>query len=366
MKPIYKSILFCLPVISLLFACSKGSSYQAPATPADLSFNAQIAGATSANPNGDGSGVVNLALSGKNVTSYVITLPTENKSFSITGASGTASCTFASLPGTTTKYPIDITAYCNTVKIDTVIYVTVYVGAASAPGTTLLWSDEFDSTALNTNIWNYETGNLGVNNEVEYYTSNAANVSVKDGNLQITALNSPNYNGSGWNYTSARINTQNKYSFTYGRVDIRAKLPGDPGTWPALWLLGNNISTVNWPACGEIDLMEAATNTWGVNVVGSSLHWGTSANRQDTNKKLTVSDSSTTDFHIYSMDWRADHIAFYVDGVKIDSVANNSSTAFNLPFFFIFNVAVGGDMGGSPINLGSGSTMYVDYIRVYN
>lgn len=360
MKRIYKSILFCIPVFSLLLSCSKGGGYQPPATPTDLSYNAQVAGVTAAMPNGDGSGVVNLSLSGKNVTSYVITLPTESKSFSVNGASGTVSCTFTSASGTTTKYPINITAYCNTVKVDTVIYVTVYVEAASEPGTTLVWSDEFDSTALNTNIWNYETGNLGVNNEVEYYTSDAANVSVKGGYLQITALHSLNYNNSGYNYTSARINTYGKYSFTYGRVDIRAKIPGDPGTWPALWLLGNSINTgTSWPACGEIDMMEAGT-VWGADVVGSSLHWG------GDKSQTTKLSGSTTDFHIYSMDWRADHISFYYDGTLLYTWTNDSGKPFNAPFFFIFNVAVGGNLGGSTINLGSGSTMYVDYVRVYN
>ena len=358
-------IFFCLFSTFSLFACSKNDNI-APATPTDLVINAQVVGVTDATPNGDGSGKVNLSLSGKNVTSYIVTLPTEgNQSFSVNGSSGSLTCSFASAPGTTTQYPINISAYCNTVKKDTTISVTVYCKPTVAPGQDMVWSDEFDGSSLNTSIWNYEIGNLGVNNELEYYSSDAANVSVKDGYLQITALNSPNYNNSGWNYTSARINTLNKYSFTFGRVEIRAKIPGDPGTWPALWMLGNTINSIGWPGCGEIDIMEAATNTWKVNVMGSSLHWGTMSARHDTNKQLTVPGLST-DFHIYVMDWRADYIAFYVDGVMVDNVPNNTSMPFNQPFFFIFNVAVGGDMGGNPINLGSSSTMYVDYVRVYN
>jgi len=368
MKYNYKWVLFCVPTLVLLLSCSKGSSYQPPATPTDLSITAEVVGITATTPNGDGSGMVNLTLSGKNVTSFIITLPTEgNKSFSVNGSNGTVTCTFTSAPGTTTTYPINISAYCSTVKKDTTINVTVYTkSTAGQLGTTLLWSDEFNGTSLNTDVWNYETGNLNVNNEVEYYTSDPANVSVQNGCLQITALNSPNYNGTGYNYTSARINTEGKYSFTYGKIDIRAQIPGDPGTWPALWMLGSNIGSAGWPACGEMDIMEAATNTWGANVMGSSLHWGASAAaEQSTNKKLTVSGINTG-FHDYVMDWRADHIAFYVDGVKVDSVANNSGMPFNQNFFFIFNVAVGGDMGGTNINLGSGSTMYVDYVRVYN
>lgn len=361
---IYRAVFIPVLSVFLMAACSKNSS--APKNsgePTNLSINAQVIGADPSTPNGDGSGKVDLSFSATNANAFQIVLPTEsNKTYTLSGSSGTIECVFTSAPGTTTKYPINISAYHNAAKKDTTVYVTVY---CNPTGQNVVWSDEFNGTKLDTSIWNYERGNLNVNNEAEYYTSDPANISVNGGYLQITALHSPNYNNSGFNYTSARINTSGKYSFTYGRIDIRAKIPGDPGTWPALWLLGNNIGTVGWPACGEIDMMEAAINTWGLNVVGSSLHWGTSANRHDTNKKLQVS-GATSDFHVYSMDWRKDHIAFYVDGIKIDSLANNSGTAFNLPFFFIFNVAVGGDMGGNPINLGSGSTMYVDYIRVYN
>ncbi|MDR0791681.1 MAG: glycoside hydrolase family 16 protein [Chitinophagaceae bacterium] len=369
MKRNYKPILFYLLCSCLFFACSKGGSSPnngGNTAPTNIKISVQIVGVTNATPNGDGSGTVNLSFSATNANAYQVILPTENKTFTMAGSSGTVTCTFSSAPGTTTQYPITVIAYNNAVKKDTTIYVTVFCNPV---GKNLVWSDEFNGTSLNTSIWNYDLGNLNVNNEKEYYTKDAENISVSGGNLQITALNSTKY--SGYNYTSARINTQNNYSFKYGWVEMRAKLPGDPGTWPALWLLGNNISgtnSVGWPACGEIDMMEAATNTWGANVTGSSLHWGTltsSGASNNTNKKLTVS-GLTSDFHLYQMDWRADHIAFYVDGVKIDSVANNSSMPFNQNFFFIFNVAVGGDMGGNPINLGSGSTMYVDYVRVYN
>lgn len=359
MKRVNQTLIFWAVPLLILLSCSKGSDYQPPATPANLSYTLQIEGATTGDPAGDGSGVVHLNLSGKNVTSYAVSLPTENKNYAVTGAAGTVDLTFGSGAGTTTKYPIQISAYCNTVKVDTTLYASVYVTKAEEPGTVLVWSDEFEGTALNTDVWNYESGNLGVNNELEYYTKDAANLQVKDGYLQITALKSPNYNNSGWDYTSARINTQDKFSFTYGKVVIRAKIPGDDGTWPALWLLGSNINSVGWPACGEIDLMEEGTVTGFENIL-SSLHWG-----QDVMQSRKVT-GSTTGFHEYSMDWRSDHIAFYYDGTLLYSQANNSSMPFNQKFFLIFNVAVGGNMGGTTINLGSGSTMYVDYVRVYN
>ena len=353
-------ILYFLTFLSLLLACGKNNVIP-PATPTDLKCDVEVVGTTDAMPNGDGSGKVNLTLSGKNVTSYIVALPTEDKTLPLNASSGTVNCVFASAPGTTTDYPINISAFCNTVKKDTTIYVKVYCEPAVAPGQNLVWSDEFDGTSLDTKIWNYETGNNNGwgNNELEYYTSDAANVCVKDGCLQIAALNSSNYNGSGFNYTSARITTQNKYTFTYGKVEIRAKVPGDKGTWPALWMLGNNISSVSWPKCGEIDIMEQGTVT-GLDNILCSLHWGGDVSNS------RVVKGSTTDFHLYSLDWRADHIAFYIDNQLLYSQPNNSGLPFNSDFFFICNVAVGGNMGGNTINLGSGSTMYVDYIRVYN
>jgi len=357
-KNISIMISYCLIAFSLLFACSKNNDVVPPATPTDLKIGVEIVGATDATPNGDGSGKVNLTLSGKNVTNYAVTLPTENKTLPLNASSGTVNCIFTSAPETTTNYPINISAYCNTVKKDTTINVTVYCGTA---GQTLAWSDEFDGSSLNTGIWNYETGNNNGwgNNELEYYTNDVANVSVKDGCLQINALNSPNYNNSGFNYTSARITTQGKYSFTYGKVEIRAKVPGDKGTWPALWMLGSNIGSIGWPKCGEIDIMEMGTVT-GLDNILCSLHWG-----GDVSNSRKV-EGSTADFHLYSLDWRADHIAFYIDNVLLYSQPNNSGLPFNSNFFFICNVAVGGNMGGNTINLGSSSTMYVDYIRVYN
>ena len=359
-KNVIVTMLYCVLFFSSLFACGgKDTPIDNPqpevVAPTDLTINAQVVGATGTMPNGDGSGVVNLTLSAKNATSFQVMLPTENKTLSLNATSGTVVCTFASAPGTTTNYPISITAYNNSVKKDTAIFVQVYLTPAA-----YVWSDEFDGTSLNPNIWNYEKGNNNGwgNNEKEYYTSDAANVSVKDGYLQITALNSPNYNNSGFDYTSARITTQGKYSFTYGKVEMRAKVPGDPGTWPALWMLGSNIGSVGWPKCGEIDIMEMGTVT-GLNNILCSLHWG-----GDVMHSRIVS-GATTDFHLYSVDWRADHIAFYIDDQLLYSQPNNSSMSFSSDFFFIFNVAVGGNMGGNTINLGSSSTMYVDYIRVY-
>lgn len=125
----------------------------------------------------------------------------------------------------------------------------------------LIWSDEFNlDGAPDATKWAYDigTGDWGWgNNEAQYYTSRADNVKVQNGVLKIIAQRE-NYSGS--NYTSARIKTQGKFTFKYGRVEMRAKLPSGGGTWPALWMLGNNITTAGWPACGEIDIMEHLGN----------------------------------------------------------------------------------------------------------
>src|SRR5579862_264460 len=129
-----------------------------------------------------------------------------------------------------------------------------YRSPPSYPGYTLTWSDEFSAGSINTNTWNFETGGTGWgNHELENYTSRTQNAFQSCGNLVIEARQE-NYDGN--NYTSARMTTQDKQQFEYGRIDIRAKLPVGKGIWPALWMLGTNISLVGWPACGETDIME--------------------------------------------------------------------------------------------------------------
>ena len=143
------------------------------------------------------------------------------------------------------------------------------------PGYSLVWNDEFSGTSLDANTWNYETGNGSGgwgNHELEYYTNSPKNVLVSNGNLIIEARKE---SIGGFNYSSTRLTTQNKKAFTYGRVDIRAKLPKGKGMWPALWMLGSNINTAGWPACGEMDIMELLGQE--PSKMYSTLHYGASA-----------------------------------------------------------------------------------------
>lgn len=246
-----------------------------------------------------------------------------------------------------------------------------YTSPTSYPGYTLAWSDEFNDTVLNPNNWNYEINGSGEGNqELEYYTNRVQNLFLSGGNLIIEARQE-SYAGA--NYTSARIDTYGKESPTYGRIDIRAKLPVATGMWPALWMLGNSINNgVAWPGCGEMDIMELI-GTYPNQVTGS-IHWlqaGGSEGTFNNNYDLPAGQNFSQAFHVFSEIWTADSVQYLVDNnvyVSASYQANVTSgtNPFNSPFFFIFNVAVGGDWPGSP----NASTvfpqrMFVDYVRVF-
>ena len=229
----------------------------------------------------------------------------------------------------------------------------------------LTWSDEFDGTTLNTNNWTAETGGGGWgNNEQQIYTSNSENLSVGGGSLLIQAKK------SGTTWTSARIKTQEKRSFKYGKIEFRAKLPTGRGPWPAAWLLGTNISSVNWPTCGEIDVMEWRGNpTSDANTVGHALH---SSSQNGSNPVQPASRSAvvnpSSQFHTYAVVWTSSGMTFSVDGVDKATLTPPSpdAAAFQKEFFLILNMAVGGNYLGGYIDPSLTQATYeVDYVRVY-
>lgn len=238
------------------------------------------------------------------------------------------------------------------------------------PGYNLVWSDEFSGDKIDQNNWNFEIGNGDNgwgNRELEYYTNSPKNVFVSNGNLIIEARKEAI---SGFNYTSARMTTQNKKPFTFGRIDIRAKLPVAKGLWPALWMLGSNISTVSWPACGEIDIMELIGTS--PNTTHSTLHWGASGSSHASKGAAYTLPSGdfSQQFHVFSAIWVKDSIQFLVDDHSFLTVSKKDFGTANYPFnnpqFFIFNVAVGGDWPGPPDNSTSfPQRMFVDYVRVF-
>ena len=224
----------------------------------------------------------------------------------------------------------------------------------------LVWEEEFDGAALDTDSWNIETGNGDNgwgNNESQYYT--ADNAVVSDGTLKINAIAE---NTNGFDYSSARITTMDKQEFEYGRVEVRAKLPSAAGTWPAIWMLGSNFAEVGWPNSGEIDIMEHVGNDLG-EVLGT-LHMPGNSGGEGISKGTEV-ENVESEFHTYTLEWTADHILFAVDNVVFHEYENNASTPFNQPFFLILNVAMGGTLGGAIDPNFTQDTMEVDYVKVF-
>ena len=241
-----------------------------------------------------------------------------------------------------------------------------YSTPLSYPGFNLVWQDEFDGMSLNTADWNYETGNSGWGNEEsQYYRAGSNNATVGDGYLTITAKEE-NYGGAP--YTSARITTENKQSFKYGRIDIRARVPFGQGLWPALWMLGDNISTVGWPECGELDIMEMiGGDGYNDRTVHGTAHWNAGGQASHSGSTSVPSGEKLADeFHVYSMVWDQNSIRWLFDDVQYHNLSIGSLSAFHEPHFFIFNIAVEGDWPG-PVGPNTTFPQYmtVDYVRVF-
>lgn len=235
------------------------------------------------------------------------------------------------------------------------------VNHATAQNWQLVWQDEF-TNGIGPD-WVFETGNGSGgwgNNELQYYRSQ--NASVVNGQLVITARNE---SFGGYNYTSVRMKTQGRRSWKYGKIEARIAMPAFQGIWPAFWMLGDNIGSVGWPACGEIDIMEhvnAENRTYG------TAHWSDNNNNYASYGGNTA--VGVTGFHVYTIEWNATTIKWLVDGVQfhIINIANgvNGTGEFQNNFFIILNMAVGGNWPGFTVNNAAfPANMYVDYVRVY-
>lgn len=225
----------------------------------------------------------------------------------------------------------------------------------------LVWSEEFDvAGSPDASKWGYDLGAGGWgNNELQYYTNRADNATVAGGTLKII-LKKESFSGS--QYTSARLLSKDKFSFKYGKIEVKAKLPAGAGTWPAIWMLGSNISTTPWPACGEIDIMEHVGNQLN-KIFGTLHHPGHSGGNGDGSS--VINPTATTEFHRYATEWSATTIRFLVDDAVFYTFANTPALPFNQNFFIILNVAMGGNFGGSVDPAFSSGAMEIDYVRVY-
>lgn len=261
--------------------------------------------------------------------------------------------------GNNTFYVV-VTASGASASVTKTIPVMISINS-NIPG--LIWADEFDiSGAPNPINWTFETGrgnNGWGNSELQYYTNRSQNASVSGGTLKIVAAKE---DFSGAAYTSARMITKGKFEFQYGRVEARAKLPAGAGTWPAIWMLGADINSVGWPACGEIDIMEHRGTE--PNKIHGSLHYPGRSGGNPVSNTVNITNVSS-EFHVYSVDWTASNIRFAVDGNVFFTVPNSQGIPFNKDFFLILNVAMGGTFGG-PVNpTFTSSPMEIDYIRVF-
>ena len=239
----------------------------------------------------------------------------------------------------------------------------------------LVWSDDFNGSRLDTSKWVYDMGGgKWGNRELEYYTSRTQNVSIHDGKLVITARREK-YAGpdeTDWDYTSGRLKTLGKFKQTYGRFEARIKIPFGQGIWPAFWMLGADIEKVDWPNCGEIDIMEnigkePATIYGTIHGPGYSGAGGIGSSYQ-----LPPKQKFSDDFHVFAVEWEPNTIRFYMDenlyATRIPTeLPAGKKWVYDHPFFLLLNLAVGGDWPGNPdTSTVFPQTMEVDYVRVYS
>jgi beta-glucanase (GH16 family) len=257
------------------------------------------------------------------------------------------------------------------------------VSASSPPGTTaanpqwtLVWSDEFNGpngSPPDPTQWSFDTGGNGWgNNELEYYTRRLQNAQIQNGSLALTALEEA-YTGTDRvtrRYTSGRLKTEGEFAEAYGRFEARIKIPSGQGMWPAFWMLGNNIGTVSWPACGEVDIMENIGKE--PSTIHATIHGPGYSGANGIGSPYSLpSGRFSDDYHLFAVEWEPKVIRFYVDNhlyatrTPADLPAG-TSWVYDHPFFIILNVAVGGSWPGNPDpTTVFPETMLVDYVRVY-
>jgi beta-glucanase (GH16 family) len=256
--------------------------------------------------------------------------------------------------------------------------VLAVAGAAFAgperEGWRLAWSDEFDKPGLpGTNKWTYETGFVR-NKELQYYTkARQENARVENGSLVIEGRKEEYRcpDGKPAHYTAASLTTAGLFAQTYGRVEVRAKLPRGRGMWPAIWMLGANIDAVGWPKCGEIDIMEAVGHE--PDKVFATVHWFGHEKGQHASFGGNLKDQAPSDdFHVYAVEWFVDRMDFYYDEslyftYPVEKAGTGGKNPFHQPHYLLINLAIGGGWGGQK---GIDDSIFpqqylIDYVRIY-
>jgi beta-glucanase (GH16 family) len=347
MKKVFSLLL--ISIYSLLgVGCKDGDDEADKLPPTNLIFESEISN--------DGSGIVAFTATADNAEKFYFFFG-EN-SGDVASTTGIVEHQYAASGSYSAKV---IALSKDNLSIEKTIQIAVTKGAV------VVWSDEFDGASLNSTYWTQESGNNGGwgNNELEYYQG--ANSTVADGYLTITAKAE---SVGGQSYTSSRIISKGKKEFKFGRVDIKAKLPKGQGIWPALWMLGANIGSAGWPACGEIDIMELIGGGAGRdNTVHGTVHWSNASNNWTYvgGSKTLSQGNFSDDFHVFSVVWTSTSIIWKLDDVQFYSkdITPEEMSEFRNNFFLIFNIAVGGNWPGNPDE----STVFpqqmiIDYVRL--
>lgn len=342
--------------------------------PSNLALEVTLQGQDQ-NPSGDGSGVVFLELTGTNVDRVRFRFD-DGRAFE--NDSGRLTYTFTEAG--TNVHRIAAVAFSATGQADSVsTQVTVLVDSPTSGGLELVWADEFDVDGpVDPSKWHHQVipiiGDSWANNEVQHYTDRTDNSYVSDGTLKIVAKREDyTFQGVTKSYTSARLNST--FVFQYGRVDIRARLPAEGGTWPALWTLGANIDevgnahgstygSVGWPASGEIDILEQTG--WDKNRVIGHLHWGDTRTGAYQNQGGTraIANASTA-FHLFSLVWTEDEIRILLDDQVVHETPNTTGMPFDNLHYLLMNIAIGGTLGGAIPGDFAQAILEIDYVRIY-
>ena len=364
------SLIFCT-------SCSNGDSDSEEANvPTNLTISVSITGATTESPAGDGSGEVLITARAENTVRYVFRIANDPGQENTTGLFNYT----ANLEGTNT-YIAEVFAYSDTGEsLSRSVNFEVYKEEQAA-FSQLVFSDEFDDYegSPDPEKWHHQiipiiNGTDWANGELQHYTARIDNSYVSSGTLKIKAIRENyEYNGATKDFTSARLNS--KFAFKYGRVEVRAKLPAEAGTWPAIWTLGANIDevgnyfdnqfgSVGWPNCGEIDIMEQRGNDKN-NSIGY-FHWGHTSTGayNSTGGDIPITNASS-EYHIFALEWDESTMKILLDENLVYELSNTADKPFDNEHYLLLNIAMGGNLGGNIPGTFTESIMEIDYVRVY-
>lgn len=366
----YLNIAFLLLVV--LNSCSSEDS-EANTAVSNLQVEVVLAGANGQQPNGDGSGVVQVKATATNAVRYAFRFENGELQESTTGI---MEYTFSEEGTHSTN--VVVWAYSGSGDfVNKTVNFTVY--KSDEKFTQLVFVDLFEKNGKpDPEKWHHQEipPNNGSwhNGELQHYTSRSENSYVNEGTLKIKAIKEQyTYGASTKSYTSARLNS--KFAFTFGKVEVRAKLPAAAGTWPAIWTLGancnetgsyfgNQFGSGQWPDCGEIDIMEQTG--WNKNEIISHFHWGDRNTGQYKNMGGTLPVANTSgEFHIYSMEWTRSSIKTFVDGKLVYELPNSADKPYDHPHYLLLNIAMGGNLGGTVDNNFQESVMEIDYVKIF-